>query len=266
MLRRLAIVALALIAAASLAAGIATGGSREPANARGAKVLALTVDSAAVGRRLALRIVVPPGGGRGLLVFLHGRGVSVDHYLDDPFFQALAALGDRAPVVALPSGGGGSYWHDRSDGDWGRYVVKEVIPRVLERSGADSKRVAIGGISMGGFGALDLFRLYPKRFCAAGAHSPALWRTSGETAPGAFDGAADFSRHDVVGAARRLRGRNLWLDAGETDPFRPGARAFAAGARVKLRTYGGGHDDGYWNRHWDEYLRFYARQLARCGS
>lgn len=265
MLRRLAIVALALIAAGSLAAGIATGGSREPVDARGAKVIRLTIDSDAVGRRLPVRIVVPAGGGqRPLLVFLHGRGVSVDHYLGDPFFKALAALDDRAPVVALPSGGEHSYWHDRGDGAWGRYVMKEVIPRVLERSGADAGRVAVGGISMGGFGALDLARLHPKRFCAAGAHSPALWRTSGETAPGAFDDAADFARHDVVRAARRLRGRPLWLDAGDGDPFRPGDKAFAARAHVRLRTYSGGHNDDYWNRHWGDYLRFYARRLARC--
>jgi hypothetical protein len=56
----------------------------------------------------------------------------------------------------------------------------------------------------------------------------------------------------------------LWLDAGSADPFRPGDRAFAAAAGVRLRTWAGGHDGGYWNRHYRDYLRFYARVLAHC--
>lgn len=129
--------------------------------------------------------------------------------------------------------------------------------------------MAIGGISMGGFGAFDLARLNPGRFCAVGGHSPALWRTGGETAPGAFDDAADFGRHDVIASARSFRGMPVWLDAGDRDPFRPGDDAFAgalraAGVRASVHTWPGGHDGEYWNAHWRAYMRFYATALARC--
>ena len=73
------------------------------------------------------------------------------------FVAALRRLGDRAPVVVLPQGEVG-WWHDRAEGAWGSYVLREVIPAALRRSGADPDRVAIGGISMGGFGALNLGR------------------------------------------------------------------------------------------------------------
>jgi hypothetical protein len=43
-----------------------------------------------------------------------------------------------------------------------------------------------------------------------------------------------------------------------------GDRAFAAAAGVRLRTWPGGHDGAYWNRHYRDYLRFYARVLAHC--
>ena len=43
-------------------------------------------------------------------------------------------------------------------GQVGLVRAREVIPAALRRSGADRDRVAIGGISMGGFGALDLGR------------------------------------------------------------------------------------------------------------
>jgi S-formylglutathione hydrolase FrmB len=130
--------------------------------------------------------------------------------------------------------------------------------------------VAIGGISMGGFGAYDIARLHPGRFCAVGGHSPALWRSGGETAPGAFDDADDFARHDVIGAARSdpaaFGAARLWVDAGDEDPFHPGVEALAAAldGRLTSRTWPGGHEAEYWNAHWASYARFYARALARC--
>jgi S-formylglutathione hydrolase FrmB len=266
--------ALAVLAAVAAGGWLQLGGSADGARA-GAQVVRLTFDSRAVGRREAVSIVIPAGGsaGRPLLVFLHGRGGDDRSSLHDPLFAALGRLGDRAPVIAFPDGGDHSYWHDRRDGAWGRYVMREVIPRVLQRTGADRRRLAVGGISMGGFGAYDLARLHPGRFCAVGGHSPALWQSAGETAPGAFDDGRDFARHDVLDAARLgaggLTGTPLWLDAGDADPFRPGdgvfaARLRAAAAHPRVHIWPGGHDGAYWDRHWAAYLRFYATALARC--
>jgi len=220
-------------------------------------------------------VVVPQGGARGrpMLVFLHGRGGGPRSNLVEEMFAALAREGKRAPLVVLPDGGDHGYWHDRAGRAWGRYVVDTVVPRALRRWHADARRVAIGGISMGGFGALDIARLHPGRFCAAGAHSPALWRTGGETAPGAFDDADDFARHDVIGAMERtpraFGGTRLWLDAGTSDPFDPGDRAFAAAARrsgvpLRVHRWPGGHEGAYWRAHWGAYVRFYAAALAAC--
>jgi S-formylglutathione hydrolase FrmB len=257
-IRALALVALALLAGC---------GSDPPPD--GVRVSDLTIDSEAVGERLPVKVVAPEGDGRPLLVFLHGRGNDEGSYVHDPLLTALDGLGARAPVVAFPYGGEHSYWHDRADGDWGRYVTAEVIPEVARRFRADPDRVAIGGISMGGFGAYAIARADPRRFCAVGGHSPALWRTAGETAPGAFDDAEDFARHDVIASAAELDGLPVWLDTGDADPFRPGDEAFvaaleAAGADVTARTWPGGHDGDYWDRHWADYLRFYARALRRC--
>ena len=113
---------------------------------------------------------------------------------------------------------------------------------------ADARRVAIGGISMGGFGALDLARLAPRRFCAVGAHSPALWFEGGDTPAGAFDDAEDFARHDVIAAARARRVYRVpvWIDVGRDDPFAEADRTLASalrahGTRVAFHLHGGGH-------------------------
>lgn len=242
----------------------------------GARVLELRVDSAAVGEELEVDLVVPEGGpsGRPLLVFLHGHGGSNDSFTEnEALLDALASLGGRAPVIAFPDGDEDRYWHNRGDGRWGSYVTEEVIPLAAHEGGADPSRVAIGGISMGGFGAYDIALHNPGRFCAVGGHSPALWLRGADTAPGAFDDAEDFERHDVIETVREdpeAFGRSpVWNDIGFGDPFRIGGAAFVRAlergdAELTARIWPGGHDQIYWDEHWDEYLRFYARALTAC--
>ena len=277
--RALALIVLAVLATAAVYLAL-TATVFAPVDEHGARVEHVTVHSQAVGRELGVNVVVParkpPRGERTLLVFLHGRGGSDGTFVgNEAVYEGLAALGRKAPIVAFPDGGDHSYWHDRKEGDWGKYVMREVIPTVVERYGVDPKLVAIGGISMGGFGAYDLALLHPQRFCAVGGHSPALWFEAGETAPGAFDSAADFARNDVVGMVRghpdAFAGMQVWNDYGNADPFRAYDEGFvdylrADAADLSAHSGDGGHDNGYWNRHWAAYLRFYANALAGCGS
>ncbi len=101
----------------------------------GARVDHFTLHSRLLRRDLDEILVTPHGGrGRFLLVLLHGRSVSPDSWLSDPFFEALHALGSSAPDVLLANGGNHSYWHDRTDGPWGSYVLHEAIPEALARS------------------------------------------------------------------------------------------------------------------------------------
>ena len=100
------------------------------------------------------------------------------------FFSALDRLGARAPAVVFPSGGVSSDPHARGDGDWARYVLDEVIPQAIRRLHADPQRIAIGGISMGGYGAYAIAHLRRRSFCAVGGHSAALWLRAGDSAGG----------------------------------------------------------------------------------
>lgn len=242
---------------------------------RGARVVRFTIDGPFVHQALPVAAVIPAGASgvqRPLLVFLHGKGGNQDSSLNNAMFAALARLGSRAPDIVFPDGGSDSYWHNRADGAWGSYVMREVIPQAISRLNADPDRVAIGGISMGGFGALDLARLHPARFCAVGGHSAALWVSGGESAAGAFDDAEDFARHDVIAAARArdpYPGMAVWIDVGNEDPFRAADTALAQllradGSPVQFHVWSGSHDLGYWNSHWGSYLRFYATALAGC--
>ncbi len=241
--------------------------------AHGATVVRYEIRSRMVHRTLPQTAAIPRGAAgerRPLLVFLHGRGEDGEESnSDSAFHAALEDLGDRAPVVVFPSGGTSSYWHERAGGDWGRYVLEEVIAQAVRRLRADPRRVAIGGISMGGYGAYAVASHDPERFCAVGGHSPAIWLRAGDSAAGAFDDAADYTRNDVLALAR-ARGRGpwararLWLDGGDADPFRAGTDAFAKALGVTASHPRGEHEGDYWRANYARYLRFYASALARC--
>ena len=248
-----------------------------PVDEHGARVVHLTIHSRDVGEGLGVNVVLPAGGhssGEPLLIFLHPHGGSEETFTEDEaFFKALGQLGRRAPVVAFPNGGEDSYWHDREDGRWGDYVTEEVIPTVSKRFDTDSGRVAIGGISMGGFGAYDLALLHPGRFCAVGGHSPALWLEGGASAPGAFDNVEDFKANNVIATVRSNPDAfgeiPIWNDYGNEDPFLISDVAFdealeAGGADLSTHEWHGAHETSYWDKHWKAYLDFYAKAFTNC--
>lgn len=281
--RRVALLAIAAIAILAVGFWIQTsrGGIDRPAdwltNTHGTERERIEIQSAAVGKSLPVEVIVPdteaPRAGRPMLVLLHGRGTSADNLSNSAVTQAVADVGADAPLVVLPYGDEASYWHNRASGDWGDYVTEEVIPTVAKKFDGNPELVAIGGVSMGGFGAFNLARLNPGRFCAVGGHSPAFWQTAGETAEGAFDNAEDFAANDVVAAAAAgapgFKDTKLWLDAGDEDPFRPGYEAVvnslrANGADLTEKTWPGEHENAYWEAHYGRYLKFYANALKRC--
>ncbi len=234
-----------------------------PVNTQGARVLYLTIDSRFVHGAMPLTLVTPAGGGahRPLLVFLHGLhslGYDDNSQLTDQMFAALHALGPRAPDIAFPYGDD-SYWVNSASGAWTSYVLDEVIPKALTVLKADPRRVAIGGISMGGYGAYTIARLDPGRFCAVGGHSAAIGSLGG----------APASTSDMIATATtnpKLYGRaQLWLDVGAQDPFIGADQQLANALHIQLHVWPGGHDLGYWNAHWSDYLGFYAHALATCG-
>jgi enterochelin esterase-like enzyme len=274
---------LCLFAVVPVLAGCGSGGSTQSSLPEieldpGGKVSIheLEIDSRAVGRELGVSVIdptEPSAARRSLLVFLHGAGGSNESFLADrTVLSSLTRLGAEAPVVAFPDGET-SWWHDRESGEWERYVMREVIPTVRRRFDTDSRGVAVGGISMGGYGAYHLGLRHPGRFCAVGGHSAGLWLDESEEFEGAFDNRADYERNDVLAAVRAdpdaFGETRIWNDYGDEDWFVAGNAAFVSalrggGADLTARVWPGGHDNAYWDAHWPAYLRFYADALAVC--
>jgi len=80
-----------------------------------------------------------------------------------------------------------------------------------------------------------------------------------------FDNTADFARNDLIKIARTRSPYDapVWIDVGDHDELRPADRLLAKelkarGADVTFHIWPGSHDGDYWNKHFDEYVKFYA--------
>jgi S-formylglutathione hydrolase FrmB len=185
------------------------------------------------------------------VIALHGLGGDARQVMDGGVVDGLAqaAQAGIAPFAVVSVDGGGSYWHKRSSGeDTSAMVLDELIP-MLSAQGLDTSRVAFLGWSMGGYGALLLgARLGPARTAAICAVSPALWTSSGATAPGAFDGADDYASNSVWGLPA-LGSIPIRIDCGNSDPFYSATKQFIA--QLPNPPAGGfspgGHDGAFWS-------------------
>lgn len=234
-----------------------------------------TFRSRARGKEVGWALARPPGvpaaaGALPVVVALHGRGQDHtsafrrDRLALDRFLAAAVAHG--VPPFAIASvDGEETYWHDRASGDRAQtMVVDELLPRLAE-AGLDTGRIGFVGWSMGGFGALHLGALLgPERVAAVAALSPALWHAYDDTAPGAYDDAADFDRVTVMGRQTELDGIAVRVDCGKGDPFYATSRDYVEGfadppaGGFQL----GDHDSGYWRRIAPRVLRFLGSALA----
>ena len=229
------------------------------------------VSRARGGRTVAWGIAYPPGVvARGLPValVLHGRGDSVrtvfGSHAWDRYLAAAVDAGTPPFAVAAVDGGDHGYWHRRSDGDdAGRMVLEEFVPMLAAR-GLRTGRIGLAGWSMGGYGALLLAERLGAAGCAAvAADSPALWLHPGDSAPGAFDGRADFVRNDVFAARPRLHDVAVRIAIGTSDPFYAAARSFVGGLtpRPEVDFSRGGHDVAFWRHSAPHQVRFLGTHL-----
>ena len=148
-------------------------------------------------------------------------------------------------------------------------LLREVIPLCARRFklGGGGRQRAIIGWSMGGYGALLAAETEPELFAAVVAVGPAVWTSYDAMMLGprdAFDSAADFAEHDVIGHADRLTGVNLRVDCGLSDPFCGYVTHLAAALPEPPRGgYSrGGHDHDYWQRVAPAEAKFIGRALG----
>ncbi len=217
-----------------------------------------TLASRFMRRPLGWTITVPAGAPAptGVVICLHGKGGSHRTAFDDVHVPDAAAFVGLRVAVAGVDGGADSYWHRRADGtDAMSMLLEEFLPVVDHVVGRRPR--ALMGWSMGGYGALLAAETARSEFVAVAPASPAMWLTPGETAPGAFDSAADFYAHDALTGASALAGLAVAVACGTGDPFYHVTWELVARMSYPhTAIFGPGfHDSAYWSSVAPDQLR-----------
>jgi enterochelin esterase-like enzyme len=248
-----------------------------------ARIESRVFHSVTLGRDMPYTIYLPEGYDSSpavsypVLYMLHGMSGSNQEWISYGLLTTATDLigsGQIIPmIIVLPQGDQG-YWVDQANGgsQWATYLAHDVVTDVdqHDRTLADREHRAIGGLSMGGHGALQIALNFPKVFGVVGANSPTL-RTR-DTLPEYFGDQAYFRTHDPVSliaskpaVARTLK---IWIDVGAQDEWEPVVRAFheeltREGIAHEWHEYPGGHEASYWTAHAGDYLTFFSGALAR---
>lgn len=235
-----------------------------------------------IGESFAYRVYLPPDYLRSpqrrypVLYMLHGNGGNYtewsDSYLPEQTDRLIAADEIQPMIVVMPDDGETTYWANWDEGGprWGDYVTDDVVSTIDQRyrTLAEPGGRAIGGLSMGGLGALNLTLQHPDVFGVVGAHSPsvrvqpdpALWFLTGQ----------NFWEHNPIWLAQHRGGLDslkVWIDAGTDDVWLPNIEAahvalVGEGVHVDWHVFPGPHEAVYWIEHVPDYLHFYSDALG----
>ncbi len=159
-----------------------------------------------------------------------------------------------------------------SEGDYETYIVNELLDAVDSEfpTAATRETRFIGGLSMGGYGALYLTIRHPDLFSAVGAHSPAIFQFGGDPISDYLYGPQGelFAERDIVSlieADKWPPDTRFFVDIGNGDFLLGGVLhlvnamfLYAQIADFQGHVWPGIHDWSYWSEHAPDYLRFYA--------
>lgn len=296
-----------------------------------------TLWAQALGARKALVVYLPPSYGKQktrrypVAYYLHGAGGNERNWVEKAalalVMDSLVAAGMPEMIIAMPDADDSYYttyntlidlatckkmlpegmnpdhdcvaWPHYDD-----YIAFDIVRHMdaAYRTRADRAHRALGGLSMGGYGAVALALQYPALFSAAASHSGVLWPL--ERAPDAFvkvlphpdsvrvaingirrgprgerarlifgaDSAAWFAR-DPVHMLDRLRAAGtpvpaLFADCGTEDALIEESRAFrdalaTRGVPLAYHEWPGDHSWPYWRDHVAQSLAWVAEHIAK---
>jgi len=275
-----------------VAAAISTSGqSLGTAKALPANVSEHKLESKLMNRQMPYRVILPSGYSDAknsskrypTIYLLHGL---TGHYDNWTTKAGLAKYSETYQIIIVtPEGDNGWYTDSVSNPNekYESYIVKELVPEIDSkfRTISDRAHRAIGGLSMGGYGAIKFGLKYPGMFRLAGSFSGALRAAQfSEKNSGAIgkaianifgpEGSEIRLNNDIFRLVTDITPEKvkdlpfIYLDCGTEDFIFSQSRDFSALLIEKkipheFRELPGGHTWPYWDRQVQEFLRLADR-------
>jgi len=242
--------------------------------------------SAVLKQKLGMNVIIPDSGEGPFDTFYLLHGLSDDHTTWLRRTRIEWYVRELPLMVVMPDGFRGWYTDNDHGPAYGKYISEEVVAFVERTFPARRERSArhIGGLSMGGYGALRAALRYPDVFSSATSHSGALFHGSHDWALNddrgdrsdrrAFDQEMlhvfgtrpEGSSHDLLALARSAQVAGLLprlrLDCGTDDFLLDANRIFHSELQhLKIpheyQEFPGSHEWDYWDLHVQEAIRFH---------
>ncbi|MEA2709951.1 MAG: putative tributyrin esterase [Phycisphaerales bacterium] len=239
--------------------------------------------SKTIGKQVGAYVIVPDAGEPPFATFYLLHGLS-DDYTIWLRRTSIERYAQQYPmIIVMPDGYRGFYTNNDAGPAYATYVAEELVAAVERTFPAKRSRASrgVGGLSMGGYGALRLALGYPQVFASATSHSGAVLHGSrDQPRKGGSFTPAEFQRvfganptgteHDVLALAQRCKSHDVLpkirIDCGTEDELVADNRDLHA----KLDTlsvpheyaeFSGGHNWEYWDVHVQEALAFHHKHL-----
>jgi S-formylglutathione hydrolase FrmB len=239
--------------------------------------------SQTLAKMLAMNVILPETGAGPFATFYLLHGLSDDYTAWQRRTRIEWYVRDLPLIVVMPDGGR-NFYTDNADGPPYAKFFAEELPAFVERifpARTDRAGRCVGGLSMGGYGALRLALGYPDRYASAVSHSgallawrydPALTKLSAAEHRRIFGAPAEGSEHDLFSLAEKARRHGaipkLRIDCGTEDSLIGVNRQFSAGLRERgvaheYAEYPGAHDWDYWDVHVRKAIEFHLAALEK---
>ena len=228
-----------------------------------------------------------------VIYLLHGLTGHFDNWSDKTKLPLYATEYDF--IIVMPEGENGWYSDSATapNDRYESYIIEELIPEIDSRfrTIADREHRIIGGLSMGGYGALKFGLKYPEKFVLAGSFSGALraaewtekeiggsgWKTLIDSIKTVY-GAADSEtrkQNDIfklVQAKSADEAKKLpffYLDCGTEDGLIQQSRDFTLALAEKkipheFRELPGAHNWTFWDAQVQEFLRLSEKFMNKA--
>jgi len=236
----------------------------------------INFQSAVLNRAVACYAIVPEkvrARNLPVLYLLHGysddytiwlRRTGLERYVDG-----------REIIVVMPDGGHEFYVDARIGYRYETFLMEELIPRMevwLPAAGRRNRR-GIGGLSMGGYGAVRLGLKYPGHFATVHGHSGAYdigrrLRDGGLTeVPRVFGASVAGTDRDIFHLVDTVPRKGLpafHLDCGRSDHCLADNRKLVKALKQRgiphtYREHAGAHNWDYWDTHIREAVDFHLK-------
>ncbi|MFC1745104.1 alpha/beta hydrolase [Candidatus Riflebacteria bacterium] len=208
-----------------------------------------------------------------VLYLLHGLSDNHSTWLRN---TALERYCRKYPFLIVMPDGGKDWYCDTKAGKYETFIASELFDYINRffPTRKERKFRGIGGLSMGGYGAMKIGLKYPKKFCCISSHS-GVFQSEPKKFLGNYKGDNKFvlvfqDENNVFKLAKccpRKYLPGIYMDCGEADQlFKENKQYHQYLTQLDIehtfKKFPGGHTWAYWDKHIKDAMAFQATAMG----